>query len=730
MSTPSSPTTAPTPMQRRIRYAARAAALLLAITATCVFVGVLTSRLHARIDVTATREHRLSERTRALLDRLDRPHEIVLAGNFRMLDPVSRQRSEDVLTALAEASKHLRITRIDTGSERGLAQYDAMLDRCVRQFEGPLEKVVTQVQGVVDSLASRAAEMGELAELLEHARTQGTAGDPAMQLLDDYLRTRAGMARTLAEDLRTTAEQAREALGRTVGRAPIPAVDEAARILRDPLVRTADDAAALHRDLSGSASSDRTPARLRDALRPIADAALLIRDQAARAVAVLETLRTPPILSAARALERSGGAVVMAEPRETDVDAASRARSRGLTAIDFDALFPAVGAGEDRAADQRVRAEELLGTALAALNNPDPPILVVVHGESVKIGPEFAYFRALRSRLALRGIDMVEWATALEPEAPVLTNLDPSGKRPVVYLGVPTGAGSPEGAVRMGKLAATLARLWNDGKPLLLTVNPSTLPTIGEKDPMVEFLAAAGVVVDTARPLLQQFRSPQSTIVTPDFLLPDPGGPQPAERHPIAGTITGLPTYFMWPLPIRSAPAPEGKAAATVTPLIVVQNEGRNVWAESEWLQFRQVPANQRSLVRNPPAPDSARDDTTGPWTIAAAVERRLPGAAAPHRTVIVASHAWFFDAIAATPGDRVDGRTPLLAPGNLELVEACVSWLAGQDELIAPSATARAVPLVPPIAPGNLLVVRWLLVLGLPALVLAVGVAWRFIRG
>jgi hypothetical protein len=39
-------------------------------------------------------------------------------------------------------------------------------------------------------------------------------------------------------------------------------------------------------------------------------------------------------------------------------------------------------------------------------------------------------------------------------------------------------------------------------------------------------------------------------------------------------------------------------------------------------------------------------------------------------------------------------------------------------------------VPLVPPIAPGNLLVVRWLLVLGLPALVLAVGVAWRFIRG
>ena len=67
MSTPSSPTTAPTPMQRRIRYAARAAALLLAITATCVFVGVLTSRLHARIDVTATREHRLSERTRALL---------------------------------------------------------------------------------------------------------------------------------------------------------------------------------------------------------------------------------------------------------------------------------------------------------------------------------------------------------------------------------------------------------------------------------------------------------------------------------------------------------------------------------------------------------------------------------------------------------------------------------------------------------------------------------------
>src|SRR5690606_5723713 len=100
----------------------------------------------------------------------------------------------------------------------------------------------------------------------------------------------------------------------------------------------------------------------------------------------LDLLRTPPILGAARALERSGGAVIIAEPRPTDVDAASKARSRGLTAIEFDALFPPAQGGDRTTggrADQRFRAEELLATALGVLNNPDAPILVVVHGEGV-----------------------------------------------------------------------------------------------------------------------------------------------------------------------------------------------------------------------------------------------------------------------------------------------------------------------------------------------------------
>lgn len=689
------------PTQRRIRYAVRAAALLLAITATCVFAGVLTSRLHTRLDVTATREHRLSERTMSLLARLDRPHEIVLAGNFRALDPVSRQRSDDVLAALADASDRLRVTRIDTGSSQGLEQYDALLDRLAQEFREPLIDVATQISGAADAATARAADLDDLAKMLERVRTEATAGNAALSQVDAYLETRAAMARTKAEDLRAAADNTRAALRRSVGRAPIPPVDEAARILRTPLGQAADDAAALNRDLDGLASSDRWPAELRTAVRPVINAALTVRDQTARAVAALDLLRTPPVLSAARALERSGGAVVMAEPRATDVDAASKARSRGLTAIDFDAIFPPAGAGERRAAEQRFRAEELLSTALAALNNPDPPIVVVVHGEALAISPEFSYFRALRERLALRGIDLVEWATALEPEAPVLTQLDPSGKRPVVYLAIPTGAGTPEGAVRMGKLAATLERLWNDGKPLLLTVNPSTLPTIGEKDPMVEFLAGSGVRVDTARTLLQQFRSPQGPVVSPDFPLPDPGLSGTPEPHPISGTIAGLPTYFLWPIPIRTTTPAEGAVAATVSPLVVIPPAGKSVWAESEWLQFRQVPADQRPMIRNPPAPDSSRDDTEGPWTIAA-----------------------------ATAGQQVDGRVPLLAPGNLELFEACVSWLAGQDELIAPSPAARAVPLVPPIAPGSLALVRWLLVLGLPTLVLAVGVAWRLIRG
>jgi hypothetical protein len=122
-----------------------------------------------------------------------------------------------------------------------------------------------------------------------------------------------------------------------------------------------------------------------------------------------------------------------------------------------------------------------------------------------------------------------------------------------------------------------------------------------------------------------------------------------------------------------------------------------------------------------------AGQDERGPWTLAAAVERANAGS--KQRVVVVGSSGWFFDTITQAAAS-VDGRVVAQFPGNMELFDASVLWLTGGDELIAQSPQADAVPLVGAIDPQRLLVLRLLLILGVPLAVLALGVAHRVVFG
>jgi hypothetical protein len=158
-----------------------------------------------------------------------------------------------------------------------------------------------------------------------------------------------------------------------------------------------------------------------------------------------------------------------------------------------------------------------------------------------------------------------------------------------------------------------------------------------------------------------------------------------------------------------------------------------SVWGESEWQGYWQTPGDQRHMVVNPPAPDSARDDTGTPegWTVAAAIERDVPGdtTSQRQRVIVVASSGWFLDAITQS-GRVIDGRRVESNPGNLELFESAVFWLARSDELIARSATAEAAPLIPALSQQARAMTSWGLVIGLPIIVLLVGATIRLIRG
>jgi hypothetical protein len=334
--------------------------------------------------------------------------------------------------------------------------------------------------------------------------------------------------------------------------------------------------------------------------------------------------------------------------------------------------------------------------------------------------------------MALRGIDMAEWAVCVDAEPPALAKFDPSGKRPVVYVALSTdtaanvGAKGQSGPERSAKLAKALASVVGAGKPLLLSLNPSTLPTFGESDPMVSFLPGFGLTADTGHPLLKERFTADGRHVDAFQSLVGKSA-----EHPIARRSPDFPLASSGPS--RSSPrqgrsrAPRKKPSSDAhsTPLYLVEDKA--VWAESQWLGYWQVRLQEHDAVRT-----SRRGmletprEVRGPWPPPATRPLTVSGIAAPSpRRLQHVVHG---------PGrSRArPGRWPpaFTNPGNSELFEASVYWLAGQDEMIAASATARAVPLIRPLSGGTVLALRWLAIAGLPGGVLLVGMVWRLLRG
>lgn len=365
----------------------------------------------------------------------------------------------------------------------------------------------------------------------------------------------------------------------------------------------------------------------------------------------------------------------------------------------------------------------MIGAAIGAMTSPIRPLVVLVHSVPHRLGPDFNELTEVRTRLSMHGIDLLEWAVAVDRSPPVIPPAPPGAQRPVVYVTIGRDVRSPEDAARLGPFSDAVVGLVASGKPVLMSLNPSTLPGSGAADPMVAMLPSLGLTADTGRPLMEAVRTPNGSVVSPDQFFTDPGC-----DHPLARAMAGLRTILVWPVPLKFAASPPTGVVAA--PLIRLAPSS-SVWAESEWQAYRQIPDSQRAMVTNPPAKDSPRDDAGdgNGWTLAAAVERRSTDQGPAQRIVIVGSNGWFLDAVLRLSA-TVDGKAFALTPGNAELFMASVTWLAGQDDLLLRSATAQGSPTIPGLSAGQLSALRWLLIGGLPAVTLVLGGVFKWLRG
>lgn len=437
----------------------------------------------------------------------------------------------------------------------------------------------------------------------------------------------------------------------------------------------------------------------------------------ARAMDPLRTTRPPTVLRVARAIESDRAILVVGEG------------AIGVVGLDADSVLAPSGVSN---ADLRRRNEELLATALASLTLPDPPIVVLMHAENPGLLARANLYQHLSERLASRGIDVVMWPLAISTTEPSLREFDPDRMRPVVYVVLSTDSAAQgrsgallPGPERVQRLGDALRVLMDRGESILLSVSPSLIPTTGSPDPTVAFLEPLGVRAESGKPLVSERLTPGGRMVTTPLAITSVAKEgESGVIHPIAQALRGLPTFMAWPVRLHVSPTPvEG---VTIAPIYTHRDP--HMWGESQWIGLWQLPLESQASASPVPARDD-RDALLGAdeaAVLGVAIERRTPERV--QRVVVVGTHSygqfgWFADPITQDQ-TVIDGRSVAAHPGNFELFDASISYLAGHDELIAQSPGSRATPLIMQLAPERLTLIRLLLVVGLPLAVLLGGLA------
>lgn len=695
------------PILRGLRFGGLSLVLLSAVLLSAVLGTLLADKYARRFDVTSTGEHRLAPRTAALVEGLTGRAEVIVAADWLTLDRRVREDVRDVLDRFARASPNVGARPIDFSAAAGRAEYGALLkDMTAREADKIAAARAAVEAAVKQSAAIRADLSANVAPGVEDAlRSVPDPGGSLAPVIARVQQAAAGVA-SAARALSSAEERAVTLLSRQVEGVAVPATDEAASGLRGALDLAARQLVSLDSELRDlGAAQPRAAAGLRAA----ADGVRSRRENADAAGEPLRSLPTINVLTVVSATAQNASLIVRAS-------AGSGGGGGGVSvrAVPLERITRSADSGSS--ADLRRRLESEIAAGLAAITNDRPPIVVFMSADPV-IASGVRLYEEATQRLRRAGGDVLAWDLIDQAEPPSLTRLNPDGKRPVVYVvrmpdqSQPAFGQIASGIARGRQLAEAAQALSDKGAAVLIGVAPAVVPGSKEPEAADRLLAPFGLTSRSDRPIVTELRSPAGVSVDLNARARSQGD------GPLAAAVSRDPVLLPWATPLTTA---RGATAALVV-------EAQNAWREGRWLELRRGGPDGRPARM--PAYDAAEDDRVGPWTVVASAE--LPAAAGTpaRRLVAVGSAEWLDDGL-LTRRVSVDGRSSSPASGNLELLDAAVAWLSGQESLALPSASAGAVAIVAPIGDSARDRLWWLLVAGLPLGVLVLGGAYRLVRG
>jgi uncharacterized protein YukE len=707
---------------RRMKYGTNVAVSIVAALALMVLLNWMAQRNFQRFDFTATRRYSLSEKTHKVLDRLEKDHQLVtLLEEPRDLPRRAElmKRLRDLTEEYARYSEHLSGRHINPASDvQRLEQFYGELESRYKDELRPAREATNQAQSALETLRNHLARIRSAFGEQDAAPLEGSS------LAQFGQRVRRALGR-MDQRFDATTQQVQKALDR-----PLPAVGQAQDQLgqlfseiEDGLLKPLSqriDSAAQKEGLSGAAQ---------ERVLAIQERVRAARDRLKPARQRLQENGAPEDYAQLREqLQQNPDTVVLLGPERVQALAFKDLYKQSRQAQQQQ--------GERATPEITFLGEEKITGALISQTLEQRPLVVFVNPGQRPATGQRGRFSRVAEQLQAANFQVEEWqpgggGRGRSPRRRGGQNAEPPEPKPgqrSAWILLPGGGGGRR-AMMMGgggggsrKAVEHLRkRLAAGDGALVLTQgaggggNPMQQAMGGGGGSPVEpLLQEYGVRVQSEKTLLRQAqgRGGQSRAVPQVTISNWP------DASPIGRALSGTRGVFLGASPLkldagRSAgtqPADQAEDGEKVEATPIAQVQGRRIWPSSQMPSPRQRGGEQ---------PEFKPEKAGGPFVTVASVQKGKT------RLVVAGGSAWASDR--ATGYGRLGPGTADMAgaafPANVELFVNGVYWLVGLDDLIAAGAETQAIPRLAGMARETWWGLFWSLVLGLPALVFALGI-------
>ena len=639
-----------------------------------------------QVDATKTRAYSLSEQTTSMLNSLEGDWQISVVLIESEVDRATLRQVDEVLNRYAQVNADISVQRIDPTRQASIEQYATLLDRLKEIYHQPIADYELAVQN-----ATSAYE-----KAVEFAGNEAAQIQAAMKSLPDDAQIRPGI-QAVFDNLALLARSGGEVINyinnamATSETTPVPDYEAARDVAAEGLRSASHDMQEMSELFTTWAPAAGLPTDLRNYLAAarlrMAEMAIEMQTALDPLIHDLEPLRLTKI---SEELER-GEAAVITSPTEAAVIPAAQ-------------LFPKSNLKETRQGgitfDQRFRGEQLISSTIQSMLVDHLPLVVFVHAEPKSIleaAPNRNDYAGAAALLAASGFEVQEWPLT-QLEAP---RAEPG--QPTVFVFIqPTPGGSLELSKEGQMLIQRLNQLIGRGESILASGYPSANHKMRQPDPWQGHFAAFGIDFDTSRVVFETgLDQAGETYYSPSVRFVEL-----TNDHPVALATSGQ----LLQLPV-SIPITVGDALSGVQQQVVVELEpGNGRYLVEDWVMGMN---DNRTL---PDGDGTSEVSKAVPHVVAASRPHPMSDeVGSEQRIMLVGSGAWLQSSLA----DQVIGlggeRMALAVPGNYQLFQASVAWLAGMDELIAQSATSQQVARLDGITPEVRTRWQWIAMAGLP---------------